>query len=218
MMPAINRKLANILASMIVLGCTHVFLAKANAAIISPSGMTLVATVDTRGEYNNAELVYWNGEPLSPSNQPTYQQDQLSATWNFYIAPSAPNILYIIASNVQDTQYDYISGTPFELVALTGFSFSIPVSSTSYATFSNQFAVAGEALLGPQSGSSAPLITTPGWTLDSVDGPPNDATYQIDASSVSDAFTHFSSVYGTTRIYGGGVFELSFNQASCRTA
>jgi PEP-CTERM motif len=211
MKPAISRKFAIILASTMVVESIHPSLTNANATVISPSGLTLVATVDTRGEYNNAGLEYWNGEPLSPSNQPTYQQDQLSATWNFYIPPSAPNILYIIVSDVQDTQYGYISGTPFNLTALTGFELSLPVSATSYATFSNQFAVAGEALLGPTSGSSVPLITTPGWTLGSVDGSPNDANYQIDASNVNYGFTHFSSVYGATRIYGGGVFELSFN-------
>jgi hypothetical protein len=116
-------------------------------------------------------------------------------------------------TNVQDTQYGYICGTPFDLTALTGFEFSFPVSATSYATFSNQFAIAGEALLGPTSGSSAPLIATNGWTLGSVDGSPNDAIYQIDASSVNYGFTHFSSVYGATRIYGGGVFELSFDSS-----
>jgi hypothetical protein len=48
------------------------------------SGLTLMAVVQTRGEYDNYGLSYWNGAPLSPTNQPTYEQDQLSATLSFY--------------------------------------------------------------------------------------------------------------------------------------
>lgn len=180
-------------------------------SVITTSDLIHVATVVTLGEYDNAGLSTWNGQPLSPTNQPTAQQDQLSASWNFYVDPAAPNTLDVVVSNVADTNFGYISGSPFALTALTGFQFSLDVPSSSYATFSNQLALPGEALLGPVSGSSAPLDTTPGWNLLSASGPTGDAVYQIGTSTVSDGFTHFSSVYGDTRIYGGGAFQFTFN-------
>jgi len=92
-------------------------------AIIDVSNLNLVATVTTLGEYDNADLGTWNCQPLSASNEPTVQQDQLSATWNFYVDPSASNTLYVVVSNVADTQFDYIFGIQFNLVALTEFQF-----------------------------------------------------------------------------------------------
>ena len=181
------------------------------ASVLDTGGLTLVGTVTTLGEYDNADLGLWNGQPHSPTNQPTVEQDQLSATWNFYVSPAAPSTLYIVASNVLDTDFGTIYGAPFNLTALTGFQFSFSVPSASYASFSNQFAISGEALLGPISGSSSPLDTTPGWSLVASSGPTDDAVYQIETPSVSDAFTHFSSIYGDTRIYGGGVFQLTFD-------
>ena len=188
------------------------YAAPALASIIDPNSLTLVATVIyTRGQYDNAGLDTWNGSPLSSTNQPSYEQNQLSGTWNFYVDPSASNTFYIQATNVLDTDYSYIYGTPFDLTALTGFQFSLPVITPTDATFSDQYAVAGEALLGPVAGSSTPLDTTPGWSLTSVSGAQGDRTYQINASSLDYAFTHFSSVYGETRIFGGGIFQLVFD-------
>jgi hypothetical protein len=183
-------------------------------SIIDPNGLTLVATVHTRGQYDNAQLGTWNGQPLSPTNQPTFDEDQLSADWSFYVDPASTNTLYILASNVLDTQYGFIFGSPFDLVALTGFEFSLPIShfsGNSSVAFSNQFAVAGEELLGPISGQSATLTSTPGWSLTGVSGPINQPSFDISTSSVDDAFTHFSSVFGETRIFGGGVFQFSFD-------
>jgi hypothetical protein len=110
----------------------------------------------------------------------------LSATWNFYVDPSAANTLYIVVSDVADTQFGYIFGSPFNLVALTGFQFSLDVETSSYASFSNQFAVPTEALLGPVSGSSMPLETTPGWIMLTTSGAPDHAVYQIGTQTVSD--------------------------------
>ena len=84
-----------------------------------------MAIVQTRGEYNNYGLDYWNGAPLSPTNQPTYDQDQLSATLSFYVDRAHANDLYIVVSNVYDTQFGYITGAPFNYVALTGIVFSL---------------------------------------------------------------------------------------------
>jgi hypothetical protein len=198
-----KRFLFPLLASLALAGPTQ-------ATTIIPSSLIPVAIVTTLGEYDNAGLGSWNGQPLSASNQPTAQQDQLSATWNFYVDPVATNTLYIIVGNVADTNYGWILGPPFNSVALTGFQFSLKVPTSSYASFSNQFAVQTEALLGPTSGSSTPLETTPGWAM-TASGPTHHAVYQIATPTVSDAFTHFSSVWGDTRIFGGGVFQLTFD-------
>jgi hypothetical protein len=180
-------------------------------AIIDVSSLTLVATVTTLGEYDNAGLSNWNGQPLSDSNKPTAEQDQLSATWNFYVDPSATNTLYVVVNNVTDTQFAYIIYSPINLVPLTGFQFSLDVETSSYASFSNQFAMPTEALLGPVSGSSTPLETTPGWIMLTASGAPDHVMYQIETPTVSYAFTHFPSVSGATRIFGGGVFQFTFD-------
>jgi uncharacterized membrane protein YgcG len=201
----------NSISCWIVIVATIPILATASlATVIDTNSLILVASVATRGQYDNAQLTTWNGQPLSSTNHPTFDEDQLSAIWDFYVDPAAPNTLYIVATNVYDTQFGFIFGAPFDLVALTGFEFSLPIQTSSYAQFSNQFAIPGEALLGPVAGTSLLLDTTPGWNLISVSGLPNEATYSIEASSVNDAFTHFSSVFGETRIYGGGVFQLTF--------
>jgi hypothetical protein len=185
-----------------------------SAATLDVNSLTLVATVQTSGEYDNAGLTSWNGLALSSTNQPTYEQDQLSATLNFYVDPLRTNELVITASNVYDTQYGYVSGPPFIYTALTGidFSFSMPADAGSPpGQFSNQSALPGEQLVGPNVGNSTELITTPGWTLTSVSGPDSTRAYSLDASDVNYALTHYGSVYGATRIYGGAAFVLQYD-------
>ena len=99
-------------------------------AVIDTGGLILCGTVTTLGEYDNAGLGTWNGQPLSPTNQPTIEQDQLSATWNFYVDPAATNTLYVVVSDVADTEFGYASGAAFSLPALTGFQFSLGVPSS----------------------------------------------------------------------------------------
>lgn len=184
---------------------------RSEATVVSLTSMVLAADVFTRGQYDDAQLGTWNGQPLSPTNHPTVDEDQLSANWKFYVDPNAKNELFLQVTNIADTTYGFIFGPPFSLVALTGFEFSMDVASPMDATFSNQWAVAGEALLGPVSGSSTSLDTTPGWGLSSVSGPLHQRTYAISTPDVDHAFTHFPSVFGTTRIFGGGVFEFLFD-------
>lgn len=100
---------------------------EAQADIIDTSALKLVGVVQTRGEYDNAGLGTWNGLPLSSSNQPSYEQDQLSATLSFYVDRAYKNDLYLVVSNVFDTDFGSIFGSPFEFVALTGFTFSLPI-------------------------------------------------------------------------------------------
>ena len=87
----------------------------------------MVGIVQTHGEYDNAGLGSWNGAPLSPENQPTPEQDQLSATLSFYVDRAHKNDLYVVVSNVFDTDFGFINGTPFQFVALTGITFSLPI-------------------------------------------------------------------------------------------
>jgi hypothetical protein len=186
----------------------------AQANVIDTTAMKLVAIVQTHGEYDNAGLGSWNGAPLSPENQPTPEQDQLSATLSFYVDRAHKNDLYVVASNVFDTDFGFINGPAFEFVALTGITFSLPIRGVHPARnveFSNGVAVEGETLLGSNSGQSSPLTTTPNWALQGVLGPRNDPSFSISTSGVGDALTHFSSVFGTTRIGGGAAFEFSFN-------
>jgi hypothetical protein len=185
----------------------------AQASIIDTTALKLVAIVQTQGEYDNAGLGSWNGAPLSPENQPTPEQDQLSATLSFYVDRAHKNDLYVVVSNVFDTDFGSIFGTPFQFVALTGITFSLPIRGahpTNKLEFSNGIAVDGETLLGPNSGQSSPLTTTPNWALNGVSGPRNDPNFSISTLDVGDALTHFPSVFGTTRIGGGAAFELSF--------
>jgi hypothetical protein len=186
----------------------------AQANVIDTTALKLVGIVQTHGEYDNAGLGSWNGAPLSPENQPTPEQDQLSATLSFYVDRAHKNDLYVVVSNVFDTDFGFITGTPFEFVALTGITFSLPIRGahpTRNVELSNGIAVDGETLLGPNSGQSSPLTTTPNWALNGVSGPRHDPSFSISTPDVGDALTHFSSVYGTTRIGGGAAFEFSFN-------
>jgi hypothetical protein len=184
------------------------------AATLDVSSLTLMAVIQTRGEYDNSGLGTWNGQPLSPSNQPTYEEDQLSATLSFYIDPKHKNDLYLTVGNVYDTQYGYISGPPFSYVALTGIDFSFSGQrkvSSREAQFSTEDALPGEQLAnGGPDGSNLPLTSTPGWQLSNFVTIHRTGDYSISASNDNSALTHFSSVSGATRIYGGAAFDFVF--------
>jgi hypothetical protein len=121
--------------------------------------------------------------------------------------------LILSTSDVADSNFGYLYGEPFDLVALTGFDFSLPIRRNhADPSFSNQYGVPNEFLAnGGPSGSNLPIDTTPGWSVASVSGTPHDLNYDIIASDENYAFTHFTYVYGATRILGGGVFELTYS-------
>jgi hypothetical protein len=122
--------------------------------------------------------------------------------WKFYVNSKAKNQLFIVATHVVDTNFGYVYGTPFYLIPVTGFEFTLPVRrNKTDPTFSNQFAVANEFLAnGGQNGSNLPIDTTPGWSVASVSGNPRELTYGITTPDENYAFTHFTHVYGATRI------------------
>lgn len=171
-----------------------------------------MATITTRGQYDNTGLDNWNGAPVSETNQPTFEQNQLSATWNFYVRPDERNVLYLQVTDVLDTTYGFISGAPFFSVALTGFDFSLgdtrPVMNPSRVSFSADFANPGQSLNGVLGGPTGhlQLDSTPGWSF-----APQAETFSLSADSADYAFSHFTTVWGTSRIGGGGVFAFEFD-------
>lgn len=184
------------------LAATVLLLPAAQATIIDPSTYIHVATVYAAGEYDNAQLSYYNGQPVSPANRPSAYEDALTSTWNFYVDPAAHNRLLVTATDVRDTNLGYLNGSPFDLVALTGFSFGLPVASGGgVPRYDPSVAIAGESLAGPTS-NLTPLESTPGWTAF--------AGTTLSASSVASGLTHFDSVYGTTRIFGGAAFAFDY--------
>jgi hypothetical protein len=185
--------------------------APASGELLSVADLRLVATIQTRGQYDDAGLGTWNGQPLSSTNHPTVDQDQLSATWSYYVDPASRNVLDVVATEVLDTAYGFIFGSPFDLVALTGFTFTLQGAFTSFPTFSNARAIPGERLSGPDPSTNVPLTATPGWGLTAIGGTPNSAVYAVDASSVNYGLTHFPQITGETRIGGGAVFEFVFD-------
>jgi hypothetical protein len=88
-------------------------------------------------------------------------------------------------------------------VAFTGLEFSLP--GLGPGALNNGFTLPGEALLGPGSGTSVALSGTPGWYLSQAGN-----NISLKVNSVGYGLTHFSSVYGETRIYGGAAFAIDF--------
>lgn len=179
----------------------------------------LVATIHTQGQYDNVGLGTWNGQPVSEDNRPTADQNQLTADWNLYVPSGNKNQLFIEVLNVQDTRWGTIFGSVFEKVTLTGFDFSLPVRGNPNllsATFSSEWARPGQVLDGRASSSDpvqqVPLINTPGWALSSLESTTSSKVDgSISVNNIGYGLSHFTNIYGTTRIVGGGVFQLVFD-------
>ena len=181
--------------------------AEVGATTLDLSTLSLVAKAKTVGHYDNQELFYWNGHPLSDSNHPTEYEDELTASVSFYVDPALRDRLYVTVTDVRDTNFGYISGLPFDLVAFTALEFSLP--GLGMGTLNGGVALPGEALLGPGSGMSIALSGTPGWYLSQSGN-----RVSLKASSVAYGLTHFPSVYGETRIYGGAAFAIDFSHGA----
>jgi len=204
------RKLASRFRCIQTIGyCLSLFVlnAPACAEVLSFSAEELKAQIHTRTQYDMKGLGTWNGAPVTDANHPSDYENQLAATFSFFVKPESDQVLFVQVSHVQDTAYGFILGAPFASVALTGFSFSFGAGHGSLqptdAAFSNAYANPGEVLLG--SGVHEPLTETPGWSF-----LPADDEFNLRADSVTSAFTHFPNVFGTTRIYGGGLFAFDF--------
>jgi hypothetical protein len=208
-----SRPRSRVIAGLCVMVALALASQSALAATIDLPAEDMVASAHTRGQYDNFGLVTWNGQPLSETNQPTLEENQLSADWNYYVDPDVPNELFIEATNIRDTTWAIVFGLPFELVALTRVEFSFDTvdgSTLPTPEFSNAWARPGQALDGRPNFSdppvSIPLETTPGWDFDVLP----EGTSSIGTSDVGYALSHFTGVYGTTRIVGGAIFQLVY--------
>src|SRR5262245_7547891 len=98
---------STVLLLLSVLPCVTGLVTTASAATITFESHVLVAQIHTRGQYDDAGLGTWNGSPLSETNRPTFDEDQLSSDVNLYVNPALTNSLFVEVKNVQDTAYGY---------------------------------------------------------------------------------------------------------------
>jgi len=192
-----------------------------STTIVSPTRLdviqfdpsTLRSSLESTGLYNLVGLGTWNGQPVTLSNMPDYDNRLLVADINLYVLPSATNVLYVQVTNVLTTEGAYWSGTAFDDVTQTGVRITFPDSSllTSGVSLSGNFANPGEILADGTSGTEVdtPLSTTPGFALTAM----NSGLAISTTNGANNGFTSLSGIYGATRIRGGGVFQLTFAQS-----
>ena len=173
---------------------------------------TLEASFGSVGLYNLVGLGTWNGQPVSPTNMPDDAQRLLAATINFYILPGANNVMYVQVTDVLTTTGAYWFGTAFDDVTQTGvqITFRDPTILSLGVSYSGAYANPGEVLADGTSGQEidTPLSSTPGFTMD----PPLNSTLLIHTSTgAANGFTSLYNIVGTTRIRGGGVFQITFD-------
>lgn len=172
-----------------------------------PHNAVLVGEYQASGLYNLVGLETWNGQPLSPTNQPDALQRELASTIRLYVPRSTPNQLFITVSNVTTTIGAFWFGTAFDNVTQTGVSLNTPTFLGS-ATLDSNFALPGQTLVNGTSGHEVvtPLSHTPGYQL-------GFAGAQYNITTITGAqygFTSLSNITGAIRIRGGGVFDLVF--------
>lgn len=167
----------------------------------------LLASYKSTGQYNLGGLDTWNGQPVTLTNMPDYQNRLLSATFNLYRDATALNIMYIQITDVVTTRGAYWSGPAFNNVTLTGMRV-VNTDPVPVLGFSNAFANPGQLLAyGGSTESTQPLETTPGYQLDST---ANSFWIHTSNPAAVNGFTSLGGIYGTSRIRGGGIFQLTF--------
>jgi hypothetical protein len=151
----------------------------------------------------------WNGQPVSANNHPSYEQTRLQSTINFFVPNSQQNNLFVQVTGVSTTSGATWWGSAFDNVTQTGLTFDLPgLLFTTTPTFSSDWANIGQVRAsGGPAETTVPLSTTPGYNLFSI----ANETLAIRTGDPSDGFTSLT-VLGGSRIRGGGVFELSFDQ------
>jgi hypothetical protein len=173
---------------------------------------TLKASYGSVGLYNLVGLGTWNGQPVSPTNMPDDAQRLLAATINFYVLPGASNVMYMQVTDVLTTTGAYWFGTAFDDVTQTGVQIAFPDPSilSLEVSYSGAYANPGEVLADGTSGTEidTPLTSTPGFTMDA---PLNSTLLIHTVSGAANGFTSLFNITGTTRIRGGGVFQLTFD-------
>jgi hypothetical protein len=186
------------------------FATTARADVIDFSDLHYVS----RGTFASSGLVdwddgwTWNGAPRSDTNEPTDAQLRLKATVNFLIDPSQRNQLFVQLTDVVTTQGASWFNDAFDAVTQTGIRLTLPFFSDHRPTLDASFANPGQVSACcsfPE--QVTPLSITPGYRLD-FDG----ASLLIHTINGSDlGFTSLGNIRNATRIRGGGVFALTFD-------
>ena len=109
-----------------------------------------VASYTSSGKYNLVGLGTWNGQPVSPTNQPTADQALLAQQDNFFLGSgNFGNTLFVQVSNVITTQNSYWSGLAFLNVSQTGLQITLPAV-LPVPTFDFSNANANQGIVGPK--------------------------------------------------------------------
>lgn len=181
--------------------------AKADTLDLTGPAFHRVASYSSSGEYNLVGLGTWNGQPVSPTNQPTPYQALLAQQDNFYLGSgSFSNTLFIQVTNVITTQDSYWNGLAFLNVSQTGLRVSLP-SALSAPSFDFSYSNPNQALVGPNGAGFTPESTTAGFSGYVLN---NDTYWLTTDPSGQYAFASFPIVTGTQRTYNGGIFALTF--------
>lgn len=197
---------------LLVLLVTASLLSNAMAETFDPAAYKFIASYHSQGLYNLGGIGTWNGAPVGPGNMPSDDNRLLSSDISFYTDTNASTNIYVQVHNVTTTIGAWWSGTAFDNVTLTGIELA-PAGTTlpglTNVTFSSNFANIGQVrAYGGNPELTEALTTTPGYAL--VD---NGGSYLIRTEvGAYNGMTSLGNIYGTSRIRGGGVFQLSFAQ------
>ena len=189
---------------------TAVLMTPTFADTFNPAAYKFIASYHSEGLYNLLGIGTWNGAPVGPGNMPSNDNRLLSSDISIYTDTNASTNIYVQVHNVTTTLGAYWFGTAFDNVTLTGVEIvpsGNPLPTLSNVTFSSNFANIGQvrAFNGNPELTEA-LTTTPGYTL--VD---SGESYLIRTEvGAYNGMTSLGNIYGTSRIRGGGVFQLSF--------
>ncbi len=171
------------------------------------------------GSYSIQGLLAWddtwtyNGQPTSPTNYPSDYELELSALVSLFTPVDQSNIVYVDVNNVVTTNFGSAYGAAFADLTLTGISLQGGFPLNGPFTYSGNYALPGESLMGTPSGVCADsqdtsLNNTPGWMATSAGG----GVLLQTANGVTDGLTKsWGCIYGDFRIIGGAVFALQFS-------
>jgi hypothetical protein len=151
-------------------------------------------------------LQTWNGEPVSPTNQPSEYHRRLSVVCSIYESEALDGTHYVVISDVVTTQSAWWSGTIFIHTLMTGLSFSVPDASglpIELEAVSFQHANIGQHLL--DSNGETPVDETAGFVWEATAA--GAVIRTVNGANYS--FAEYGSVTGVVITEGGGVMEIT---------
>jgi len=151
-------------------------------------------------------LQTWNGEPVSPTNQPSEYHRRLSVVCSIYESEALDGTHYVVISNVVTTQGAWWSGTIFIHTLMTGFSFSVPDANglpIELEAVSFQHANIGQHLL--DSNGETPVDETAGFAWETTAA--GEVIRTVNGANYS--FAEYGYVNGIVITEGGGVVEIA---------